>query len=81
MAPPRAVIVPQVMIWICGVNPRTIFGEFMMFSPVSSASGTLGKTKTAHPSGRRFQSSGGDFIQRVSSPHIVGNFRFRPRAP
>jgi hypothetical protein len=28
-----------------------------------SASGTRGKTKTANPSGRRFRSSGGDFIQ------------------
>jgi hypothetical protein len=39
-------------------------------------SGTRGKTKTANPSGRRSQSSGGDFIQRVSSPHIIGKLSF-----
>jgi len=38
------------------------------------------KTKTARPSGRRFATSPAEiFVQRVLSPHIGGNFRFRSR--
>jgi hypothetical protein len=60
----------------------TIFAEFMMFSPVSVHQELSGKAKNrqAHQGGG-LQSSGGDFIQRVSSPHIVGNFRSRSTAP
>src|SRR6516162_447089 len=37
---------------------------------LSVPSGTRGQNKNRHPSGRRFRSSGGDFVQRVLSPHI-----------
>jgi hypothetical protein len=65
------------MIWVCGINPqnnlRGVHDVFLLFR----TSGTRGKTKTANPSGRRCQSSGGDFIQRVSSRHIIGKFSFQ----
>jgi hypothetical protein len=60
MAPPRAAIVPEVMIRICGVNPQDNFqGVHDVFCSVHQE---LSEKKNRQPSGQRFQSSGGDFI-------------------
>jgi hypothetical protein len=49
---------------------RAIFGEFMMFSPVSVHQELSEKQNRQTIRSAACHFSGGDFIRRVSSPHI-----------
>jgi hypothetical protein len=75
MAPPRAVVVVKVMIWICGVDPQRNF-RWIHNGFCSAHQELLEKQKTANPSGRRFQSSGGDLFGEF--PHHTSSGTFVP---
>src|SRR5262249_16419727 len=75
MAPPRAVVVVEMMIWICGVDPQHNFRR-VHNAFCSTHQELLEKQKTADPSGRRFQSSGGDLFGEF--PHHTSSGTFVP---
>src|SRR5262249_9366270 len=75
MAPPRAVVVVEMMIWICGVDPQHNFRR-VHNACCSTHQELLEKQKTADPSGRRFQSSGGDLFGEF--PHHTSSGTFVP---
>src|SRR5262249_26735309 len=75
MAPPRAVVVVEMMIWICGVDPQHNFRR-VHNAFCSTHQELLEKQKTADPSGRRFQSSGGDLFGEF--PHHTSSGMFLP---
>jgi hypothetical protein len=76
MAPPRAVIVPEVMVSICGVNPQDNFRRVHDVFFCFSASGTREKQKPPTHQGGGFQSSGGDLFGEF--PHHTSSGTFVP---